>query len=183
MINKGQIVEILATSPIYNSPDFKLLSKQEALIWKSKKKNYSLFDGILVGEHPGIENFKIGQRKGINVGGKKQALYVIEIDSDNNRLFVGAGLSHPGLWIVVLDYTTSDITWSEDVFISPKDLENGVDVNVKLNQSEDVSLAKLFIMEDKVYIELKKSTFITSIEHQLDIFIAQKKIAFINLNK
>jgi tRNA U34 2-thiouridine synthase MnmA/TrmU len=71
MTKKGQIVEIPASALIYSRELPVFHSKKDELIWKSRKIEYSLFDGFLVGEHQGVENFRIGQRKGINVGGKK----------------------------------------------------------------------------------------------------------------
>jgi len=48
-------------------------------------------DGRRVGEHAGIHNFTIGQREGLNIGGLKQPLYVIELDPSANRVVVGTG--------------------------------------------------------------------------------------------
>jgi tRNA-specific 2-thiouridylase len=44
--------------------------------------------GNLVGEHGGIANFTIGQRRGVGVSGGKP-LYVISLDADNNRVVLG----------------------------------------------------------------------------------------------
>ncbi len=45
-------------------------------------------DGNQIGEHEGIINYTIGQRKGIKIASKKP-LYVININSDNNTVIVG----------------------------------------------------------------------------------------------
>ena len=102
MKQKGQIVEILPTSPIYSSDLSSSLSTETDFLSASQKRQYSLFDGILVGEHDGWSNFKLGQRKGINVGGKKKPLYVIGINKKENRVFVGEGIDHPGLLTKVI---------------------------------------------------------------------------------
>jgi tRNA-specific 2-thiouridylase len=45
-------------------------------------------DGNFVGEHQGIELFTIGQRKGLP-GGSVRPRYVVDIDSETNRVIVG----------------------------------------------------------------------------------------------
>ena len=47
--------------------------------------------GQTIGEHNGIHNFTVGQREGLNIGGLKQPLYVIELDPVVNRVIVGTG--------------------------------------------------------------------------------------------
>lgn len=54
-------------------------------------------NGKKVGTHNGAHFFTIGQRKGINVGGKALPLFVIAIDVESNTLYVGQGHQHPGL--------------------------------------------------------------------------------------
>ena len=45
-------------------------------------------DGKLIGEHDGVINYTVGQRKGIKIS-SNNPLYVINIDSDNNTIIVG----------------------------------------------------------------------------------------------
>jgi tRNA-specific 2-thiouridylase len=44
--------------------------------------------GELIGEHPGIHRYTIGQRRGIGISAA-EPLYVTGIDSENNRIIVG----------------------------------------------------------------------------------------------
>lgn len=67
-------------------------------------RTFSLFDGILIGQHNGVEHFHLGQRKKLTGGGFSQPLYVIGKDYKNNRLFVGAGHDHPGLQAAAFRY-------------------------------------------------------------------------------
>ncbi|MEZ4636863.1 MAG: tRNA 2-thiouridine(34) synthase MnmA [Caldilineaceae bacterium] len=46
--------------------------------------------GNVLGRHNGLPNYTIGQRKGLGIGGAGDPLYVVELDSDNNQLVVGA---------------------------------------------------------------------------------------------
>ena len=64
----------------------------------SKRYHYAKEDGKVIGEHNGVHNYTIGQRKGINIGGMVEPLFVIGIDADTNTLYAGMGAQHPGLW-------------------------------------------------------------------------------------
>ncbi len=48
-----------------------------------------LKDGRKVGEHAGLHNFTVGQRRGIGVGGSDEPLYVVEIDPVRNAVILG----------------------------------------------------------------------------------------------
>ena len=46
-------------------------------------------DGRVLGEHPGVVHFTIGQRRGITIGGQPEPLYVVRIEPEERRLVVG----------------------------------------------------------------------------------------------
>ena len=46
-------------------------------------------EGNVLGTHRGVVHFTVGQRRGIEVGGQKEPLYVVRIDPDRQRLVVG----------------------------------------------------------------------------------------------
>jgi len=46
-------------------------------------------DGRVLGRHRGVVHFTVGQRRGIEVGGQKEPLYVIRIEPDEARIVVG----------------------------------------------------------------------------------------------
>jgi len=50
--------------------------------------NIKLESGETIGEHQGIHQFTVGQRKGI-VGGSKHPLYVLQIEPESNEIVVG----------------------------------------------------------------------------------------------
>ena len=68
-------------------------------------------DGMIVGKHNGAHFFTIGQRKGLNVGGKAEPLYVIALDVENNVVYVGQGDGHPGLFRSSLFIDAQNINW------------------------------------------------------------------------
>jgi tRNA-specific 2-thiouridylase len=46
-------------------------------------------DGQVLGRHRGVIHFTVGQRRGIEIGGQSQPLYVIRIEPDSKRIVVG----------------------------------------------------------------------------------------------
>lgn len=177
MTNKGQIVEIPVTSLFYKrvQPDF--LSKKEELLWKSEERKYSLFDGFLVGEHSGLVHFKLGQRKGIKVGGKKEPLYVIQLDDENNRLFVGAGENHPGLWTTALSFPLNVLQWNQEKLFTVTELENGISVEIESSVVEDKVPANLYVFEELVFFEFDQPSLIIIKENPFRIFYQDTIIA------
>ncbi len=77
----------------------------------SKPYFYKIEDGEIVGQHSGAQFFTIGQRKGMNIGGKMQPLFVIATDVPNNIVYVGQGNNHPGLYRKVLFISAGDLHW------------------------------------------------------------------------
>ena len=53
--------------------------------------------GIIAGRHEGAQFYTIGQRKGLNIGGHAQPVFVIGTDIARNRIYVGEGHMHKGL--------------------------------------------------------------------------------------
>ncbi|HXG99294.1 MAG TPA: tRNA 2-thiouridine(34) synthase MnmA [Sphingomicrobium sp.] len=46
-------------------------------------------DGEILGRHEGVVHFTIGQRRGIEIGGQPEPLYVVRIEPESRRLIVG----------------------------------------------------------------------------------------------
>lgn len=180
MKDKGQIVEISASSPLYNDDALNFLTKKEELIWHSTPKTYDLFDGILIGGHQGIENFKLGQRKKISSGGHQLPLYVISIDQNENRIFVGAGNNHPGLLVKVLKINKENIH-REDT--NTDFLNNNFEpVTAKVYFDEEYSLdnVKLYNDKEELFLEFSEPTNIYNYK-KLSIFQNENLIGTTNI--
>ncbi len=107
---EGNIFEIPAGLPLYQT-DKQDPGDPESYCepWKYNREN-----GQWVGKHQGAHFFTAGQRKGLNVGGKAEPLFVIGTDVHTNRIYVGQGQSHPGLYRKGLKILTDEVHWVRD---------------------------------------------------------------------
>ncbi|WP_313374028.1 tRNA methyl transferase PRC-barrel domain-containing protein [Chishuiella sp.] len=167
MSKKGQIVEIPANSPIYNN-EKSFENKEEKFLDEIEKRKYSLFDGFIVGEHNNINDYKLGQRKGINIGGKLNPLYVIGIDKNENRLFVGQGNKHPGLYTNLLEFSKYKVNLTENNFTHP------IKSSIKSSIIDSEIFAELYIYNETIYLELSDYVHIDIINHPIHLLIDNK---------
>lgn len=67
--------------------------------------------GNSAGRHEGAQFYTLGQRKGLSIGGHTEPLFVIATDMDSNRVYVGEGASHKGLFRSCLHIDCGEIHW------------------------------------------------------------------------
>ena len=67
--------------------------------------------GKVVGKHDGAQFYTIGQRKGLNIGGHKDSIFVIATDMATNTIYVGEGHTHKGLSRSCIRIDSGDIHW------------------------------------------------------------------------
>jgi len=97
---KGQIIEI-PSNFFDNEPSWDKTNEiQPGIKEICSDRLYSADMGKIVGTHNGAHFFTIGQRKGLDVGGTPEPLFVISTDIHENIIYVGQGKKHPGfrLW-------------------------------------------------------------------------------------
>ena len=108
---KGEVREIPADHAIFdqetNDGDVAIAS----LSALTKPFVYTNGMGKKVGEHNGAHYFTIGQRKGLNIGGTPEPLFIIGTDTKENIIYTGQGENHPGLYRKGLFITPEDIHW------------------------------------------------------------------------
>ena len=150
---EGVIVTISSDFYSYTKelPNFK--NKEEELTYLSTKHKYNKEDGKVVGKHQGAHYFTKGQRKGLNVGGTKEALYVIETDVHENVIYTGEGKSHPGLYRNVLFVSNEEMHWiREDLFL--KDGETML-VEARIRYRQKLEIATLYKVKSGLFVAFK----------------------------
>jgi tRNA-specific 2-thiouridylase len=111
---------------------------------------YEAKDGTVAGQHKGAIFYTIGQRKGLNVGGKEEPLFVIALDTQRNHVYVGQGHDHPGLNRKGLLLTDKDTHWlREDMKLNPGESR---EMMVRIRYRQPLQKAVLFAREKGLYI-------------------------------
>ena len=106
--------------------------------------------GKIVGRHDGAQFYTIGQRKGLNVGGHKDSVFVIETDIPSNIIYVGEGHTHKGLSRSCLRIAPSDIHWiREDLRMSAGEIRR---YRVRIRYRQPLQDATLIMRESGLYI-------------------------------
>ncbi len=103
---KGEVVEISLDLDAYATS-----RSAESLSELSAPFAYTESDGEIIGEHNGAHYYTIGQRKGLQIGGKEKPLFVIGTDTDSNIIYTGQGEDHPGLYRKGLFIKKDDVHW------------------------------------------------------------------------
>lgn len=67
--------------------------------------------GKILGQHEGAQFYTIGQRKGLNIGGHADPLFVISTDIERNIVYVGEGHTHKGLSRLCTMIAHDEIHW------------------------------------------------------------------------
>jgi tRNA-specific 2-thiouridylase len=147
---KGVIVTIPAASEIYKRTIPVFSNKEEELAFYATKFKYTKEEGTIVGEHQGAHYFTKGQRKGLNVGGTKEALYVIETDVTENVIYVGEGKNHPGIYRNVLFVTNEELHWIREDLALKVGEELAVEARIRYRQT--LENATLYKVENGVYV-------------------------------
>jgi tRNA-specific 2-thiouridylase len=153
---KGKIIEIgnnlIFPEIAEGFPDSKV--HDELLSSMTEPFKYNPTSGKVLGTHNGAHFFTIGQRKGMNVGGHKEALFVIGIDVENNIVYVGEGQSHPGLNRKGLFIRKDETHWIR----TDIKMEEGEsrDYMVRIRYRQPLQRARLYYRENGMYIIFDK---------------------------
>ena len=154
----GKIILVSKTLSIYSSN--KKINDLDEL---SNGYVYDENDGEVVGTHVGAHFYTIGQRKGISVGGTKDPLYVIALDTKKNILYVGEGDNHPGLMRKVLSVKKSQFHNIDDGYDITK--IHGLKARIRYRQAlQSVQVkrknSKYFFMFDEYQKSITSGQFV-----------------------
>ncbi len=150
----GLIYEINADNEIYNQPKPTFNSLEEKLQFDAKPIAYLPENGKTVGKHQGAHYFTIGQRKGLNVGGTKEALFIIATDIETNAIYTGQGHNHPGLFRNVLKVNNDEAHWIREDLA----LKNGetLEVKARIRYRQELQKSTLYQFESGLYVSFEQ---------------------------
>jgi tRNA-specific 2-thiouridylase len=147
---QGQIIEIPESFEGYKTIPTSFESKQEELVYNSRKFKYTASDGKSVGMHQGAHYFTNGQRKGLAVGGTVKPLFVIDTDVVDNIIYTGQGKNHPGLYRSVLLVKPSEVHWVRtDLAI---EIGSSLQVMARIRYRQSLEKATLYATTDGLYV-------------------------------
>ncbi len=151
---EGVIVEISKEEDIYNDVKLDFNSEEEKLEYLSRKINYKVDLGKVVGKHQGAHYFTKGQRKGLGVGGTIEPLFVIDTDVKENVIYTGQGKEHPGLLKKALFVSNEELHWvREDLKLH---LDATMEVMARIRYRQSLQKAKLHKVDSGMYVEFEE---------------------------
>ena len=146
----GLIFEVDANEAIYSAPKSNGHNIEEQLAIEAKSISYSPAMGKVVGKHQGAHYFTTGQRKGLNVGGTPEALFVIATDVTTNTIYTGQGSQHPGLFKKALFVAASEVHWvREDLTLKAGET---MQVMARIRYRQPLQKATLHQFESGLYV-------------------------------
>jgi len=100
-----------------------------------RKGNILDIKGNIIGNHEGIINFTIGQRKGIGIA-HKEPLYVVDIDAKKNEVIVGTkdALTIKTIYIKDLNFLDDVESYNDNLFIKVRSTGRLIKAKVFLNK-------------------------------------------------
>ena len=106
--------------------------------------------GKIVGKHDGAQFYTIGQRKGLNIGGHKDSVFVIDTDIHDNIIYVGEGHTHKGLSRCCLRIDPSEIHWIRpDLRMAEGEIRR---YHVRIRYRQPLQDATLIMRQNGLYI-------------------------------
>ena len=150
---EGVIVEIPKEQEIFSEEQPNFNSEEDKLKYLSRKIDYQVSQGKIVGKHQGAHYFTKGQRKGLAVGGTLEPLFVIDTDVEENVIYTGQGKEHPGLFKKALFVTNEELHWiREDLALN---LGETMPVMARIRYRQSLQKAMLYKVDTGLYVEFE----------------------------
>ena len=147
---KGDVIEIPRRFKGY----LNFNPERDNPIYLSQPWQYQPEDGILIGTHNGAHFYTIGQRKGLNIGGKKEPLFIIGTDTMRNIIYTGEGKSHPGLYRKGLSISATAMHWVRpDLRLEPGESKR---FSFRIRYRQLLQQGILHVMKEASYIVFDK---------------------------
>ena len=146
----GIIIQIDKNDAVYSSEVQEGISLEEELKAAAKKIPYTPEMGKVVGKHQGAHYFTTGQRKGLNVGGTTDPLFIIATNVETNTIYTGLTSQHPGLFKKALRIEKEEVHWIREDLV----LANGetMEVMARIRYRQPLQKATLHQFENEMYL-------------------------------
>ena len=106
--------------------------------------------GVIAGRHEGAQFYTVGQRKGLNIGGHAQPVFVIGTDVERNIIYVGEGHAHPGLSRHCARIAPDEVHWiREDLRMAPGEIRR---YRVRIRYRQPLQDALLICRENGLFV-------------------------------
>ena len=112
--------------------------------------HYRESDGRKIGTHIGAQYYTIGQRKGLNIGGHREPIFILDTSIVTNTIYVGEGHEHPGLMRKALKINADEVHWIRpDLRMAPGEVRRYL---VRVRYRQPLQQAALHCLDDGMYI-------------------------------
>ncbi len=150
----GLIFEIDKDNEVYRGTQQDFTSDEDALAFEASGISYTPEMGKVVGKHPGAHYFTNGQRKGLNIGGTGEPLFIIATDVETNTIYTGKGHSHPGLFRKALFVKNDELHWvREDLALKPGET---LEVMARIRYRQPLQKATLHQFGNGMYVSFEQ---------------------------
>lgn len=150
MPKKGKVIKVDNNYIIAEKEESDFESNKSYLEFLCSPRNFSVTDGECIGFHNGAFFYTVGQRKGLDIGGFKDPLFVLKKDIDKNILYVGMGSDHPALFKKALFISKKDIHWvRNDLTIQPN---QSMEVYFRVRYRQPLEKGKIFMYKSGLFI-------------------------------
>jgi len=105
-------------------------------------------DGRVLGEHPGIINFTVGQRRGLGIAAG-EPLYVVRLDAHENQVIVG-----PYDALKTHTVRLRDVNWLGEEALAAAAAGNGLAIEARVRSTRAPQPAVIQVIGDEVYVTL-----------------------------
>jgi len=116
------------------------------------KGNFIDINENVIGQHNGIANYTVGQRKGLGLGGFKNPLYVLRIDKNKNSIYLGEKENLKKMTVHL-----RDINWLDSSL-----KKSNIRCSAKIRSTQKETSGILQVIENKAYFTFDKEINTTS---------------------
>ena len=149
----GPIIEIPENLPQFQAYNSIPLNAAN-VIELSTPFTYNSTMGEVVGKHQGAQFYTIGQRKGLNIGGKPLPSFIIGLDTNENNIYTGQAEVHPGLnrYALKVELNSINSLINNDLISNNTELR----CQVRIRYRQALQEARLITLKGELYILFDK---------------------------